>query len=90
MYVVEKSVTLYLAEIDIERCVQDSIRIFCLTPKSATYREHAKPSRREKEAKERPTISYYSQDYNEHPKTDLVGTRGNMALIGWGFIQVKS
>ncbi len=28
-------------EIDIERCVRDSIDIFATTPRSCTYREHA-------------------------------------------------
>lgn len=28
------------SEIDIQRCVQDSIKIFCCTPKSITYRKH--------------------------------------------------
>ena len=30
-----------LPAIDIEQCVNDSIRIFCATPKSLTYRKHA-------------------------------------------------
>ncbi|XP_049268147.1 TBC domain-containing protein kinase-like protein isoform X2 [Rhipicephalus sanguineus] len=30
-------------EIDIQRCVQDSIRIFCTTPQSSTFRAHASP-----------------------------------------------
>ncbi|GIY74051.1 TBC domain-containing protein kinase-like protein [Caerostris darwini] len=29
-----------MPEIDIQRCVQDSIKIFCSTPKSITYRVH--------------------------------------------------
>ncbi|ELU03407.1 hypothetical protein CAPTEDRAFT_220004 [Capitella teleta] len=61
-----------MPEIDIERCVQDSIRIFCLTPKSATYRQHAKPSKREqKDSSSKPDVSYYSKDYNHQPLTDL-------------------
>ncbi|KAM7291014.1 hypothetical protein ISCGN_027590, partial [Ixodes scapularis] len=32
-----------MPEIDIQRCVHDSIRIFCSTPQSATFRAHAKP-----------------------------------------------
>ena len=31
----------HLPAIDIEQCVNDSIRIFCATPKSLTYRKHA-------------------------------------------------
>jgi len=30
-----------ILEIDIERCVRDSIDIFATTPRSCTYREHA-------------------------------------------------
>ena len=30
-----------LPAIDIEQCVNDSIRVFCATPKSLTYRKHA-------------------------------------------------
>ncbi|KFM72262.1 TBC domain-containing protein kinase-like protein, partial [Stegodyphus mimosarum] len=33
-----------MPEIDIQRCVQDSIKIFCSTPKSITYRVHENPS----------------------------------------------
>lgn len=33
-----------MPEIDIERCLKDSIEIFCSTPKSVTYREHEPPS----------------------------------------------
>lgn len=29
-----------MPEIDIERCVKDSIEIFCSTPRSVTYRQH--------------------------------------------------
>ncbi|XP_075544109.1 TBC domain-containing protein kinase-like protein isoform X2 [Dermacentor variabilis] len=32
-----------MPEIDIQRCVQDSIRIFCSTPQSSTFRAHARP-----------------------------------------------
>uniref|UniRef100_A0A224Z9W1 Tbc domain-containing protein n=1 Tax=Rhipicephalus zambeziensis TaxID=60191 RepID=A0A224Z9W1_9ACAR len=34
-----------MPEIDIQRCVQDSIRIFCTTPQSSTFRAHASPGR---------------------------------------------
>lgn len=30
-----------LPEVDIEKCVEDSVRLFCRTPKSVTFREHA-------------------------------------------------
>ncbi|CAL1543296.1 unnamed protein product [Lymnaea stagnalis] len=59
-----------MPEIDIERCVQDSIKFFCSTPKSASYRQHARPLA-QKNSTERPNISYYSRDYHELPQTDL-------------------
>ncbi|CAG5132571.1 unnamed protein product, partial [Candidula unifasciata] len=59
-----------MPEIDIERCVQDSIKIFCSTPKSATYRQHARPVK-PKAAEDRPNLSYYSIDYHDLPQTDL-------------------
>ena len=33
-----------MPEIDIERCLKDSIEIFCSTPQSVTYRKHEPPS----------------------------------------------
>ena len=33
-----------MPEIDIERCVKDSIEIFCSTPKSITYRQYEPPT----------------------------------------------
>ncbi len=33
-----------MPDIDIERCLKDSIEIFCSTPQSVTYREHEPPS----------------------------------------------
>ncbi|XP_059151921.1 TBC domain-containing protein kinase-like protein [Physella acuta] len=59
-----------MPEIDIERCVQDSIKIFCSTPKSATFRQHARPLK-SKSSNDRPNLSYYSRDYHEQPQTDL-------------------
>lgn len=59
-----------MPEINIERCVHDSIKIFCSTPKSATYRQHAKASKT-RNVEERPNVSYYSRDYNEMPHTEL-------------------
>ncbi|XP_022084474.1 TBC domain-containing protein kinase-like protein [Acanthaster planci] len=64
-----------MPEIDIEKCVRESIRIFCNTPKSATYRQHAKPPRRPDQ--ENPVtsqikpVSYYSTDYNDVPLSEL-------------------
>ncbi|KAK3099167.1 hypothetical protein FSP39_000436 [Pinctada imbricata] len=60
-----------MPEIDIQRCVQDSIKIFCNTPKSATYRQHARPPKKAKKEESRPNISYYSRDYNEQPSSEL-------------------
>ncbi|KAG8179024.1 hypothetical protein JTE90_011971 [Oedothorax gibbosus] len=39
-----------MPEIDIQRCVQDSIKIFCSTPKSITYRKHEKVNQKLKQA----------------------------------------
>ncbi|KAK7096693.1 TBC domain-containing protein kinase-like protein [Littorina saxatilis] len=60
-----------LPEIDIERCVQDSIRIFCATPKSAAYRQHNKTSKQQNKGEDRPNVSYYSRDYHEQPQCEL-------------------
>lgn len=62
----------FLTEIDIQRCVQDSIKIFCSTPKSATFRQHAREPNKPGTSSSRPNISYYSRDYNEQPKSELV------------------
>ncbi|CAH1778018.1 unnamed protein product [Owenia fusiformis] len=51
-----------MPEIDIEKCVQDSIRIFCSTPRSATFRQYAKQSK--SETSNKPWTSYYSTDPN--------------------------
>lgn len=59
-----------LSEIDIQKCVEKSINIFCNTPKSATYRQHARTHKKKEE--DRPNLSYYSRDYNEQPTTELV------------------
>ncbi|XP_041359540.1 TBC domain-containing protein kinase-like protein [Gigantopelta aegis] len=59
-----------MPEIDIGRCVQDSIKIFCGSPKSATFRQHARPPRKPK-SEMRPNLSYYSRDYHEQPCTEL-------------------
>jgi hypothetical protein len=31
----------FYTEIDMERCVTDSIELYCSTPRSITYRQHA-------------------------------------------------
>ena len=70
-------------EIDIEKCVQDSIKIFCSTPKSATYRQFALPTK----SALRPKLihSYYSQDYHELPKTELVRWRYHISELVYDF-----
>ncbi|XP_038837288.1 TBC domain-containing protein kinase-like protein [Salvelinus namaycush] len=63
-----------LPEIDIERCVRESINLFCWTPKSATYRQHAQPPKAQGDSSTNgfgKTANYYSSDYQDMPKTDL-------------------
>ena len=60
-----------MPEINIEVCVQESIKIFCNTPKSAAYRQHARPSKKKTKPESRPNLSYYSRDYNDQPANDL-------------------
>uniref|UniRef100_A0A3Q0STP3 TBC domain-containing protein kinase-like protein n=1 Tax=Amphilophus citrinellus TaxID=61819 RepID=A0A3Q0STP3_AMPCI len=60
-----------LPEIDIERCVRESISLFCWTPKSATYRQHAQPPKVAGDNGFVKTSTYFSSDYQDMPKTDL-------------------
>lgn len=60
-----------MPEINIQTCVQDSIKFFCNTPKSATFRQHARPQMKVPKQDGRPNLSYYSRDYNEHPSNEL-------------------
>ncbi|XP_060914306.1 TBC domain-containing protein kinase-like protein isoform X1 [Labrus mixtus] len=60
-----------LPEIDIERCVRESINLFCWTPKSATYRQHAQPPKAAGDNGFGKAATYYSSDYQDMPKTDL-------------------
>uniref|UniRef100_A0A8C7SZV8 TBC domain-containing protein kinase-like protein n=1 Tax=Oncorhynchus mykiss TaxID=8022 RepID=A0A8C7SZV8_ONCMY len=63
-----------LPEIDIERCVRESINLFCWTPKSATYRQHAQPPKAQGDSSTNgfgKAANYYSSDYQDMPKTDL-------------------
>ncbi|XP_064636191.1 TBC domain-containing protein kinase-like protein [Lineus longissimus] len=62
-----------MPEIDIEKCVTDSIKVFCNTPKSSTYRQHARPLQRKSgmPSSGRPILSYYSTDYNDMPLNEL-------------------
>uniref|UniRef100_A0A8C9X4K1 TBC domain-containing protein kinase-like protein n=1 Tax=Sander lucioperca TaxID=283035 RepID=A0A8C9X4K1_SANLU len=60
-----------LPEIDIERCVRESINLFCWTPKSATYRQHAQPPKAAGDNGFGKAATYYSSDYQDMAKTDL-------------------
>ncbi|XP_030643926.1 TBC domain-containing protein kinase-like protein [Chanos chanos] len=62
-----------LPEIDIERCVRESINLFCWTPKSATYRQHAQPTKSTTDSSSLgKTPSYFStSEFQDLPKTDL-------------------
>uniref|UniRef100_A0A672LIF9 TBC domain-containing protein kinase-like protein n=1 Tax=Sinocyclocheilus grahami TaxID=75366 RepID=A0A672LIF9_SINGR len=61
-----------LPEIDIERCVRESINLFCWTPKSATYCQHAQPNKPASDSNSfGKTPSYYSSEYQDLTKTDL-------------------
>ncbi|NP_001087131.1 TBC1 domain containing kinase L homeolog [Xenopus laevis] len=61
-----------LPEIDIERCVRESVNLFCWTPKSATYRQHAQVPKQiaESNGMSRAAASF-TVDFQESPKTDL-------------------
>ncbi|KAG7221852.1 hypothetical protein INR49_017028, partial [Caranx melampygus] len=58
-------------KIDIERCVRESITLFCWTPKSATYRQHAQPPKVAGDNGFGKTAACYSSDFPDMPKTDL-------------------
>uniref|UniRef100_A0A2I2ZMT6 TBC domain-containing protein kinase-like protein n=1 Tax=Gorilla gorilla gorilla TaxID=9595 RepID=A0A2I2ZMT6_GORGO len=61
-----------LPEIDIERCVRESINLFCWTPKSATYRQHAQPPKPSSDSSGvRSSAPYFSAECPDPPKTDL-------------------
>ena len=60
----------WFTEIDIQQCVKESIQVFCNTPKSAAYRQHARQVK--KKVEEKPNLSYYSRDYNDQPSNELV------------------
>ncbi|XP_077575357.1 TBC domain-containing protein kinase-like protein [Stigmatopora nigra] len=68
-----------LPEIDIERCVRESINFFFRTPKSATYRQHGQPPKATAENGFGKTTTYYSSDYQDFPKTDL--SRDPLVLV---------
>ncbi|KAM3865082.1 TBC domain-containing protein kinase-like protein isoform 3-T3 [Diretmus argenteus] len=60
-----------LPEIDIERCVRESISLFCWTPKSATYRQHAQPPKAVGDSNGFGKMATCYSDYQDMPKTDL-------------------
>ncbi|XP_061534602.1 TBC domain-containing protein kinase-like protein [Phycodurus eques] len=60
-----------LPEIDIERCVRESINLFFWTPKSATYRQHAQPPKVSGDNGFEKNATYYSSNDRDFPKTDL-------------------
>lgn len=61
-----------LPEIDIERCVRESINLFCWTPKSATYRQHAQLIKPTSDGNGLGrTTAFYSSEYQDLPHTDL-------------------
>ncbi|KAJ8281072.1 hypothetical protein GJAV_G00063180 [Gymnothorax javanicus] len=59
-----------LPEIDIERCVRESISLFCWTPKSATFRQHAQPPKAPSDSNGFNKASCFTSDYQDLPKTD--------------------
>lgn len=64
--------SIFSLEIDIERCVRESINLFCWTPKSATYRQHAQlPKPTSDNSGVRSSTPYFSE-CPDTPKTDLV------------------
>uniref|UniRef100_A0A8C8Z4W1 TBC domain-containing protein kinase-like protein n=1 Tax=Prolemur simus TaxID=1328070 RepID=A0A8C8Z4W1_PROSS len=60
-----------LPEIDIERCVRESINLFCWTPKSATYRQHAQPPKPAPDSSGVRSSPYFPSECLDPPKTDL-------------------
>ncbi|KAK3554124.1 hypothetical protein QTP70_019221, partial [Hemibagrus guttatus] len=59
-------------EIDIERCVRESINLFCWTPKSATYRQHAQPPKPTSDGNGfGKTTAFCSSEYQDLSNTDL-------------------
>lgn len=73
------------SEIDIERCVRESINLFCWTPKSATYRQYAQPPKQANESNgTRGSMSCFSAEYQDTPKSDLVSVYSYIFLDPWG------
>ncbi|XP_021101110.1 TBC domain-containing protein kinase-like protein isoform X4 [Heterocephalus glaber] len=71
LYAIPWFLTMF-TQIDIERCVRESINLFCWTPKSATYRQHAQPPKPPSDSGGlRSSAPYFSVECTEPPKTDL-------------------
>ncbi|XP_043917233.1 TBC domain-containing protein kinase-like protein isoform X2 [Protopterus annectens] len=60
-----------LPEIDIERCVRESINLFRWTPRSATYRQHAQVLKPSSENNGVSRSLYALSEYQDKPKTGL-------------------
>ncbi|XP_034626702.1 TBC domain-containing protein kinase-like protein isoform X4 [Trachemys scripta elegans] len=74
-----------LPEIDIERCVRESVNLFCWTPKSATYRQHAQPPKQASDCNgSRGSMSCFTADYQEAPKSDLATASDREAVTQLG------
>ncbi|XP_051940425.1 TBC domain-containing protein kinase-like protein isoform X3 [Hippocampus zosterae] len=70
LYAIPWFLTMF-TQIDIERCVRESINYFFWTPKSATYRQHAQPPKVSGDNGLGKTTTHYSSDDQDFPKTDL-------------------
>ncbi|KAJ7396935.1 TBC domain-containing protein kinase-like protein [Pitangus sulphuratus] len=71
LYAIPWFLTMF-TQIDIERCVRESINLFRWTPKSATYRQYAQPPRPASDSNgTRSSMSCFSADYQEAPRSDL-------------------
>nr|XP_042715893.1 TBC domain-containing protein kinase-like protein isoform X3 [Chrysemys picta bellii]XP_042715894.1 TBC domain-containing protein kinase-like protein isoform X3 [Chrysemys picta bellii]XP_042715895.1 TBC domain-containing protein kinase-like protein isoform X3 [Chrysemys picta bellii] len=74
-----------LPEIDIERCVRESVNLFCWTPKSATYRQHAQPPKQASDCNgSRSSMSCFTADYQDAPKSDLATASDREAVTQLG------
>uniref|UniRef100_A0A8C2NR07 TBC1 domain containing kinase n=1 Tax=Capra hircus TaxID=9925 RepID=A0A8C2NR07_CAPHI len=71
LYAIPWFLTMF-TQIDIERCVRESINLFCWTPKSATYRQHAQPPKPTSDSSGiRSSTPYFPTECPDPPKTDL-------------------
>lgn len=72
----------YSIEIDIERCVQDSIKMFQSTPKSVAARQHDKEHVSLSTEKQKGSTNTKNKMVNINPGWGLICTRSNFTL-GW-------